>query len=71
MTYHSEDKIAMMIWRSIVVTFVFCIAMLCIIFFVATEKQTNWGTKSCELSEISPDFTSTEKAECRTVRSKK
>jgi len=33
------------------------------------EKQTHWGIKNCELSEISPDFTPQEKADCR--RSKK
>jgi len=35
------------------------------------EKQTHWGTKNCELSEISPDFTPQEKADCRIARSKK
>jgi hypothetical protein len=34
------------------------------------EKPTHWGTKNCELSEISPDFTPKEKADCRTMRSK-
>jgi hypothetical protein len=35
------------------------------------EAQTHWGTKSCELAEISPDFTAQEKADCRVMRSKK
>ena len=35
------------------------------------ETRTHWGTKSCELSEISPDFTPQEKADCRIMRSKK
>jgi len=34
------------------------------------EKPTHWGTKNCELSEISPDFTPKEKADSRTMRSK-
>jgi hypothetical protein len=35
------------------------------------ETQTHWGTKNCELAEISPDFTPQEKADCRIMRSKK
>jgi len=35
------------------------------------ETQTHWGVKNCELSEISPDFTPQEKADCRIIRSKK
>jgi hypothetical protein len=35
------------------------------------ETQTHWGVKNCELSEISPDFTPQEKADCRIMRSKK
>jgi len=34
------------------------------------DKQTHWGTKNCELSEISPDFTPQEKADCRKMRVK-
>ena len=34
------------------------------------ETKTHWGTKSCELAEISPDFTPQEKADCRIARSK-
>jgi len=34
------------------------------------ETQTHWGIKSCELSEISPDFTPQEKADCRIARKK-
>jgi len=29
------------------------------------EKQTHWNTKNCELAEISPDFTTKEKQDCR------
>ena len=35
------------------------------------ETRTHWGTKNCELAEISPDFTPQEKADCRIARSKK
>jgi hypothetical protein len=35
------------------------------------EKQTHWGVKNCELSEISPDFTLKEKQDCRTMRANK
>jgi hypothetical protein len=42
-----------------------------VIFMVSlTEKPTHWGTKNCELSEISPDFTPKEKQDCRIMRSK-
>jgi len=34
------------------------------------DKQTHWGTKSCELAEISPDFTPQQKADCRKMRIK-
>lgn len=43
-----------------------------VIFMVSlAEKPTVWGVKNCELSEISPDFTPQEKADCRIMRSKK
>ena len=43
-----------------------------VIFMVSlVEKQTHWGTKSCELAEISPDFTPQEKADCRTMKGQK
>ena len=34
------------------------------------DKQTHWGIKSCDMAEISPDFTPQEKADCRIARSK-
>ena len=34
------------------------------------DKQTHWIIKNCELSEISPDFTPQEKADCRIARKK-
>jgi hypothetical protein len=43
-----------------------------IIFMVSLiEKQTHWGVKNCELSEISPDFTPKERADCRIMRGQK
>ena len=43
-----------------------------VIFIVSlAEQPTHWGVKNCELSEISPDFTTKEKQDCRTMRSKK
>jgi hypothetical protein len=48
--------------------------LLCsyVIFIVSlVEKPTHWDTKNCELSEISPDFTPQDKADCRIMRSKK
>lgn len=43
-----------------------------IIFMVSLiEKPTHWMLKNCELSEISPDFSPQEKADCRIMRSKK
>jgi len=53
---------------------VFFATFICLFVMFITalpEKQTHWGTKNCELSEISPDFTPQEKADCRIARSKK
>jgi hypothetical protein len=37
-----------------------------VIFFASlAEKPTHWGVKNCELAEISPDFTTKEKQDCR------
>jgi hypothetical protein len=49
-------------------------AFICVFVILITaipDKQTHWGTKNCELSEISPDFTPQQKADCRIMRSKK
>jgi hypothetical protein len=49
-------------------------AVICFCLIFMTElarKETHWGVKSCELAEISPDFSPQEKAECRKERSKK
>ena len=35
------------------------------------NKQTYWGVKNCELSEISPDFTPQQKANCRIMKGSK
>ena len=56
-------------------TFAFLVAtFICgyVIFMVSlVEKQTHWGTKNCELAEISPDFTPKEKQDCRIMRGQK
>jgi uncharacterized membrane protein affecting hemolysin expression len=63
----NEDKLSMMIWRSVVVTLVLCIAMLFIIFFVATEKPIGYD---CQLAEISPDVPLAYKQACREAKRK-
>jgi hypothetical protein len=53
---------------------VFLATFLCgfVIFITSlAEKQTVWGVKNCELSEISPDFTPKEKQDCRTMKGQK
>ena len=43
-----------------------------VIFIVSlVEKQTHWGIKSCDMAEISPDFTPKEKQDCRIMRGQK
>jgi hypothetical protein len=42
--------------------------VFCTVYVAMPEKQTHWGIKSCELSEISPDFTPKEKQDCRQAR---
>lgn len=54
-------------------TAVFLSAFICgfVMFITAIpDKQTHWGTKNCELAEISPDFTPQEKQDCRIARKK-
>jgi len=51
----------------------FMAAFICgfVMFITALpEKQTVWKLKSCELAEISPDFTLKEKQDCRIERKK-
>ena len=35
------------------------------------DKQTHWAIKSCDMAEISPDFTPQEKADCRVMKGQK
>jgi hypothetical protein len=55
-------------------TFAFLFSLFICLFVMVLaslpEKQTNWNIKNCELSEISPDFTPQEKADCRIARKK-
>jgi len=52
-------------------TLIICFYLIFMTELARKETRTHWGTKSCELSEISPDFTPQEKADCRIMRSKK
>jgi len=54
-----------------VATLIICLYLIFMTELARKETQTHWGTKSCELAEISPDFTPQEKADCRVARSKK
>lgn len=54
-----------------VATVVICMYIIFMTELVRVEQKTHWGTKNCELSEISPDFSPQEKADCRIMRSKK
>ena len=46
------------------------VCMFVIVITAIPDKQTHWGTKNCELAEISPDFTPKEKQDCRIARKK-
>jgi hypothetical protein len=53
---------------------VFLATFLCgfVIFITSlAEKQTVWAVKNCELSEISSDFTTQQKADCRIMKGQK
>jgi hypothetical protein len=52
------------------ITMVACFYLIFMTELARKETQTHWGIKSCELSEISPDFTTQEKADCRIARKK-
>jgi hypothetical protein len=54
-----------------VATLVICLYLIFMTELARKETQTHWVTKNCELSEISPDFSPQEKADCRIMRSKK
>jgi len=49
MTYHSDEKMTMILWRSIVVTLIMGIAIIAIILFIAFEKQSAYD---CQLKDI-------------------
>jgi len=55
-------------------TFAFLFSLFICLFVMVLaslpDKQTHWIIKNCELSEISPDFTPQEKADCRKMRVK-
>jgi hypothetical protein len=52
------------------ISIIICLYLIFMTELARKETQTHWGTKNCELSEISPDFTPQEKADCRIARKK-
>jgi len=52
------------------ISIIICLYLIFMTELARRETQTHWGTKNCELSEISPDFTPQEKADCRIARKK-
>jgi hypothetical protein len=54
-----------------VVTLIICFYLIFMTELARKETKTHWGTKNCELAEISPDFTPQEKADCRIMRGQK
>ena len=63
-----KDRLMVVIY---VATIIICFYLIFMTELARKETKTHWGTKSCELAEISPDFTPQEKADCRIARSKK
>jgi plastocyanin domain-containing protein len=51
MTYHSDDKMTMILWRSIVVTLIMGIAIIAIMLFIAFEKSYE-----CQKHDISEAY---------------
>jgi hypothetical protein len=56
--------------KTIAFLFSLFICLFAMVLASLPDKQTHWGVKNCELSEISPDFTPQEKADCRIARKK-
>jgi len=60
--------------KDVVIIWALMVGTICIFgvfgMLLTPDKQTHWGTKNCELSEISPDFTPNEKQDCRIARKK-
>jgi hypothetical protein len=63
-----KDRLMIVIY---VATLIICFYLIFMTELARKETKTHWGTKNCELAEISPDFTPQEKADCRIARSKK
>jgi hypothetical protein len=63
-----KDRMMVVVY---VATLIICFYLIFMTELARKETRTHWGTKSCELAEISPDFTPQEKADCRIARSKK
>jgi hypothetical protein len=62
-----KDKLMVVVY---VVTLIICFYLIFMTELARKETRTHWGTKNCELAEISPDFTPQEKADCRIARKK-
>ena len=54
-----------------VATLVICLYLIFMTELARKETQTHWGIKSCDMAEISPDFTPQEKADCRVMKGQK
>ena len=54
-------------------TFAFLFSLFICLFVMVfiSLPDKHWGTKNCELAEISPDFTLQEKADCRMMKGQK
>ena len=63
-----KDRMMVVVY---VVTLIICFYLIFMTELARKETRTHWGTKSCELAEISPDFTPQEKADCRIMRGQK
>jgi hypothetical protein len=58
-------------FEAVFITICLWVGVVGILWAVIPDKQTYWIIKSCELAEISPDFTPQEKADCRVMRGQK
>jgi hypothetical protein len=63
-----KDRMMVVVY---VVTLIICFYLIFMTELARKETRTHWGTKNCELAEISPDFTPQEKADCRIMRGQK
>jgi type IV secretory pathway component VirB8 len=55
MTYLSEEKMTMILWRSIVVTLIISIAIIAIIFIIAFKQQVSYDCQKDDMPEAYKD----------------